>query len=292
MLYRPAPAFYREHESHRKWLILAVGLTLTAATAYALARRVRYVREILNLARFDPLTGLPNRLLAARTARAGAGAHAERQGSRLAVLFLDLDRFKNINDSLGHDAGDRLLRRSRRPPGRAAVREQRHGRAPWAATSSILLAPTLRHETGRRPRWPAKLLRDAGLAVPDRRAHVLHVTASIGISLYPRDGDAAAMRCCATPTPRCTAPSAAGTQHLRVLRRTSSPRARDRAPAARGRAAPTPCAAAQIEAALPAAGRPGDRTDCRRRGPGCAGGTRSTARSGPTGSFRSPRTAG
>ena len=67
------------------------------------------VREVTQLAMHDALTGLPNRLLFADRA-AQALAAARRDGSRPAVLMLDLDRFKEVNDTLGHQHGDLLLR--------------------------------------------------------------------------------------------------------------------------------------------------------------------------------------
>ncbi|MCF6355544.1 MAG: EAL domain-containing protein [Candidatus Polarisedimenticolaceae bacterium] len=67
--------------------------------------------KLEHLAHHDPLTGLPNRLLLDQHLSLGL-ERASRQKQLMAVLFLDLDRFKNINDSLGHPAGDELLKRA------------------------------------------------------------------------------------------------------------------------------------------------------------------------------------
>ncbi len=71
--------------------------------------RKRAEQELRYLANYDPLTGLPNRtLLSERLGR--AIVQARRSGRKIGVLFLDLDRFKHVNDSMGHAAGDRLLK--------------------------------------------------------------------------------------------------------------------------------------------------------------------------------------
>src|SRR5690554_4604197 len=70
--------------------------------------RKRYEQQLLRQANYDILTGLPNRMLALDRLKL-ALAQARRDSSQVGVMFLDLDNFKHINDTLGHDAGDTLL---------------------------------------------------------------------------------------------------------------------------------------------------------------------------------------
>lgn len=82
---------------------------LTAAFNRLLAKLRQSQEELDHQAHHDSLTGLPNRLLLADRLHQ-ALARAQRNGTRLAVLYMDLDGFKPINDRLGHDAGDEALR--------------------------------------------------------------------------------------------------------------------------------------------------------------------------------------
>lgn len=136
------------------------------------------------LASHDSLTDLPNRvLLADRLARSLALAH--RHQRRLAVLFLDIDRFKYINDSLGHLVGDELLRTVARiltTCVRSSDTVSRQG-----GDEFVVVLAELEHAedaaTG-----ATKIL--STLAQPHNLAgHQLHVTGSVGISVYPDDGN-------------------------------------------------------------------------------------------------------
>ncbi|HWT55114.1 MAG TPA: EAL domain-containing protein [Rhodocyclaceae bacterium] len=145
--------------------------------------RIRAEQRIWHIAHHDALTGLPNRaLLHDRLAQ--VLAQAERSGHRVAVMFLDLDRFKSINDTLGHDVGDELLKS-------VASRLQQVVRA--ADTVSrlggdefvVVLPDMLAVEDAERV---AEKIVDVLAPAVSIHGHELRATPSIGISLFPDDG--------------------------------------------------------------------------------------------------------
>ncbi len=146
--------------------------------------RKRAEQELRYLANYDTLTGLPNRaLLSERLAR--AIVRARRQDRRVAVLFLDLDRFKDINDSLGHAAGDRILKaaaaRLLATVGAADTVARLGGDEFTVVLEDVEDLQTVEH-TAR------KLIAAfvEPLEIGDR--HDVTISPSIGISLYPDNG--------------------------------------------------------------------------------------------------------
>ncbi|MES2046867.1 MAG: EAL domain-containing protein [Pseudomonadota bacterium] len=140
-------------------------------------------KKMVHLAQHDFLTNLPNRvLLTDRIAQAISSA--KRNKKQLAILFLDLDNFKNINDSLGHTTGDKLLQ-SVANRLTACVRESDTVSRQGGDEFVILLTETTSEQYA--ATTADKIL--TTLALPHTiGSNDLHVTTSIGISVYPADG--------------------------------------------------------------------------------------------------------
>lgn len=144
----------------------------------------RQQQQIAFLAHHDVLTGLPNRMLAEEHF-CQLVSLAQRQGGMLAMLFLDLDGFKTINDSLGHDVGDEMLQAVAQRL-RTLLRE--HDTAcRLGGDEFLLLLPGIASVDVLLP-LVGRILH--GLEAPfTLRSHQLSTSASIGVALYPVDGD-------------------------------------------------------------------------------------------------------
>jgi len=137
-----------------------------------------------HLAHYDPLTDLPNRLLL-QSRLEHALEHAERHQQQIAVLFLDLDRFKNVNDSLGHPVGDELLEALARRLSERLREDDTLGRL-GGDEFLVLLENLGRAEEAAGVAQTLLQLLDQPFSLPS--GHEVYVGASIGISLYPDDG--------------------------------------------------------------------------------------------------------
>ncbi len=149
-----------------------------------LAQLHRSQSELRRLATRDPLTDMPNRLLMGEALN-GAVARAQQSGRPLAVMFLDLDRFKHINDSLGHATGDALLRqvaerlRETLPAGQSAGR---------LGGDEFLIVLENMVSVDEVTNLARRLLNTLSRAYPIE-GQILHVGVSAGIAMYPDDGD-------------------------------------------------------------------------------------------------------
>jgi diguanylate cyclase (GGDEF)-like protein len=159
-------------------------LVVATIEAHKLAEQVQAAKiDLDHLAHHDVLTELPNRILFQDRLNQAIES-ARRQGRQLAVMFMDLDQFKHINDSLGHAIGDQLLQ---------SVAQRLVGCVRHSDTISrqggdefVLLLSTIEHAEDT-ALSAQKML--AALALPHHiDGHDLHISVSIGISIYPDDG--------------------------------------------------------------------------------------------------------
>lgn len=148
-----------------------------------ITKRKRDEQKIRHQANFDSLTGLPNRsLFTDRFSR--ALDRAERDGKRVALLFIDLDRFKNINDTLGHTAGDQLLQEASRRLVHCLRKSDTVARLGGDEFTVIL--PDVK-EIHNIEDAVIKILE--ALAEPYKlEGNDAFVSASIGVTVYPEDG--------------------------------------------------------------------------------------------------------
>jgi diguanylate cyclase (GGDEF)-like protein len=186
------------------WVVLAL-VALTALVYVAISWRTFWLtrkrvelervvtdrtRELVNanerlneLAHRDTLTGLANRALFERRLEQ-ARASAQRHDTRFAVLFIDLDQFKTINDSLGHEAGDRLLKEVSARLSERLRREDTLAR--WGGDEFMVLAEDL-HSTADVAVIAQTLLETASAPITLAAGAVAALSTSVGVSMYPDD---------------------------------------------------------------------------------------------------------
>ncbi|OWW19579.1 hypothetical protein AYR66_08670 [Noviherbaspirillum denitrificans] len=177
-------------ESGRTQLILQAGVSISLLLALLVwiflddrARALHAANQAMQLALYDPLTGLPNRKLLDERLQL-ALATAKRHGGCVALLFIDLDKFKPVNDNYGHSYGDLLLKEVAQRL-RGSVRESDTA-SRLGGDEFVALLPEVEGEADVAVVADKVLQR---LNMPYRiSGHTFNISASIGAAIYPRDG--------------------------------------------------------------------------------------------------------
>ena len=149
-----------------------------------ITERKRMEQQINYMATHDVLTGLPNRLMFSQLLNQAIRS-AQRHKRQLAVFFIDLDRFKTINDSLGHEAGDRLLKEIARRFKKSLRAVDVVGRL--GGDEFVIFIEEV--EEFRQVEIVAHKLLSSAIKPMVLTGEECRVTASIGISIYPKDGE-------------------------------------------------------------------------------------------------------
>jgi two-component system CheB/CheR fusion protein len=174
---------YPQHLSISRVLDEEDNLTYYIAIFNDITHKKRIENEIHQLAFYDPLTGSPNRhLLRDRLDQAISVAHREK--NQLCLIFLDLDRFKEVNDTLGHSAGDELLVEVAQRL-KSCVRDQ-DTVCRFGGDEFILLLNDINEQTVIEK---AQTILDSILKKYVIQNEALTLSASIGIAMYPNDGE-------------------------------------------------------------------------------------------------------
>lgn len=176
-------------EIYPEWLILSLvrddsGNIANYIAIYSdITERKKEEERIQYIASHDVLTGLPNRfLLTDRISQ--ALVYAERNRLKVGILFIDLDRFKNINDSLGHDVGDLLLKQVAERMAVCLRRSDTIARLGGDEFVAVLPDIESEHEIA----FVAEKMQEKFGDKFVINGHDLSITPSIGISIYPDDG--------------------------------------------------------------------------------------------------------
>ena len=184
------PVFEQSADTGRPQLILQAGISISLLLALLMwiflddrARALQAASQAMQLALYDPLTGLPNRKLLDERLQQ-ALAKARRNGGHVALLFIDLDKFKPVNDYYGHSYGDLLLKEVAQRL-RGCVRESDTA-SRLGGDEFVALLPEVEGE------HDVSVVADKilhRLTAPYHIAgHTFNISASIGAAVYPQDG--------------------------------------------------------------------------------------------------------
>lgn len=170
-----------------------------------ISKRKEAEEKVKHLASFDALTDLPNRSMLLFHLKQAISS-ARRRSTHGGVLFIDLDRFKIVNDSLGHDMGDILLKKTAERL-RGLIRAEDTVARIGSDEFAILFTDVSRtaQETGQKLGRIAEKIRQAIAGSFLMAGHELHITASIGIALFSGEADSAEeiVRHASTAVNRC-----------------------------------------------------------------------------------------
>ncbi|KAA0995876.1 EAL domain-containing protein [Pseudomonas sp. ANT_J12] len=166
-----------------KWQMAQDAAMKVLSLEQTIEARVHELLKVSHLLQYDILTELPNSTLLGDRLNQSL-ALSRRHDKQLAVMFLGLDRFKRINNALGHPAGDEMLKRV----GQSLVATVRESDSVFRYGSDefVVILADIRHP--QQTKGIAEKLLNAIRAPQHIAGHDLSVTASLGISIYPEDG--------------------------------------------------------------------------------------------------------
>ncbi|MCU0835581.1 MAG: diguanylate cyclase [Chromatiaceae bacterium] len=180
----------RDGQVYPEWLVITAVKDRTGrvvnyvATFSDVTRMNEAMARLHHLAHHNPLTDLPNRLLL--TARLEhAIDQARRSQGGVAVLFIDLDRFKQVNDTYGHAAGDRVLQTAAQ---RLSRRLRKGDTAAHLGGDEFVVVVEQVYRRNAVATVAAKLAGSIALPVDDA-GRIVSLSASIGVAIFPEDGD-------------------------------------------------------------------------------------------------------
>ena len=160
------------------------GKRATVGSFMDITERKQLEQKLADMATHDPLTGLPNRLLLSDRLDVGL-AQAQRNDTRLAVMMLDLDRFKTVNDTFGHSVGDELLRTAGERLMGIVRKSDTVARMGGDEFVVLLLQVAKAEDAVRVAQKILGIFRKPFVL----GAYQVRITTSVGIAIYPEDGE-------------------------------------------------------------------------------------------------------